>query len=568
MFEPPHVRFELDEPYINVGTGNIAVEAPAILKLAAKYYVGVNNDIRLGRRRAGCNTCNVTARKDGDAGGTTARILTLVGGPKTFTLPPTDAAGRLTVQPDYAQWVSTSFTDADEVDFIVSVHQDKDEQGGSAGYDEIDKFVRYSLSRVDWAAVDRMLEHQRMNVVGVGINGAGNTYYWFEDEHKNTLSGLPTSHDVVPDPELPSGPAANLPEAAAPGGQAPPPPGTYSVPSTRIGSDVVVIDISANDRVFAWYDDGHVSVGNSGNLSTYPSEYVEYSVPPGYSYNDVVGVAMTSGNTVVSWFRTGKVSSGDFDDFGTTLYDFSLPPGQAIGEIVDMAIHKVNDDTFTVFKDGSVAEGDYDDLDRFGYRPGEVVGMAMQNGKTTIWYKSGYRRELQGSPADNRVNAAVLSTSGYYRLPLERTYHEIAGVARPLHLSPTIWFTDGARSTAGSSGDFLTAGPAGSTTWPLGMDGNLAVSFASHDGVTNSWYNTGHRAKGSPASLASSGQWPDYDLPAGQHEFTIATISIDTGPQGDGDVWTLFRDGAVARGRSYDLADIQYWPSPHPILLP
>lgn len=541
--KPPLVRFDQRLFIPNPGTGNIAVEAPAILKLAAKYYMGVNDDVRLGRLRATCPECDVTGAKSGGAGGTTARIMTLVGGAKSASLPPQDAYGRLTVEPDTDEWVDTGWTDAADVDFIVSVHQSEDEQGGGSGYGA-DPFVRYGLSRVDWAAVDRMIQHQRMNVVGVGVNSVGNTYYWFEDEHKSTLGGLPHTHDLTP--------------AAAP----PPPPATYDLPSTRVGSDVVAVDIAANNRVYAWYDDGHVSAGNSGNLwSTLPP--YEYTVPSGYSYNDIAGIAITSGDTVVSWFKTGKVSFGTSWALGTTLFNFTVPPGQSVVDIVDMAINKANDHTFTVFKDGSVAEGDYYDLDKFSFRPGKVLGMAMQDGDTSIWYLSGYRKDMNGSPADNRLIANVQPTSDYFLLPPGYQYGDVAGVAQPVFFMPRIWFKNGARSTASSGGDFLTAGPPGSTTWPAGDDGNTALSFASHNGVTYSWYNTGHRAQGTDSNLVDVGQWPSYDVPDGQHELLIDAVTIDTGAAGDGDVWTLFRNGAVARGRSWDLADEQYWPSPH-----
>lgn len=558
----PLVPFEQQEPYLNPGTGNIAVEAPALLKLATTYFVSARNDIRLGKRRSGCANCDVTGYKDGDAGGTTARIMTLAGGGKNDALPPRDAAGRLTVQPDVGQWTNAAWTDADKVDFLVSVNQDKDEQGGTDGYG-VESFIRWGLSRVDWAAVDRMIQHQHMNVVGVGINSAGNSYYWFEDEHKSTIEGLPRTHDLTPAP-IPLSPVAVVPEAGAPGGQA---PGTYELPSTRIGSDIVAVDIASNDRVYAWYDDGHVSAGNSGDLSSVLPAY-PYSVPSGLSYNDIAGIAITSGDTVVSWFKNGKVSFGTSAALGANLVSFTLPPGEAMNDIVDMAISRTNDHTFTVFKDGSVAEGDYYDLDRFSFNPGEVLGMAMQNGDTTIWYQSGYRKELNGSPADNRLISNTQSTSDYFRLPAGYAHTDVAGVARAPSFMPRIWFKDGVRSSANSGGDFVTTAAAGSPGWPAGDDGNTAVALASHNGIIYSWYNTGRRAQGIDGNLVSVGQWPSYAVAPGQHELTIDAITIDTGTTGDGYVWTLFRDGAVARGRSNDLDQNGYWASPHANPLP
>ncbi len=564
---PPLVPFEQSTYVPNPGTGQIAVEAPALLKLAGTFFVGARNDVRLGKRRSTCNDCDVAGHKGGDAGGSRARIMTLAGDQdRSVRLPPRDAGGRLTIEPDVDLWTTATWDDADDVDFAVSVHQSEDELGGGEGYD-VENFIRYALSRVDWAAVDRMVKRQRMRVVGAGINSAGNSYYWYEDERRSVLSGLPKSHSLTPAPE-PAGPGAPLPEAGGAGGQAPAPAGTYTLPSTRIGSDIVAVDISANDIVYAYYDDGHYSRGNSLDLDAW-SPAQPYSVPDGYSYSDIVGVAITSGNTFVTWFKNGKVATGTASALGTgTKHNFTLPPGQAIGEIVDMAVNRANDHTFTVFKDGSVAEGDYYDLDKFSYRPGKALGMAMTGGDTTIWYQSGYRKELSGSPADNRFVPTVLSTSDHFRLPGGHAYGDVMGVARPSGLAPRIWFRNGARSTANSGGDFLSAGAAGSTTWPLGEDGNTAVAFASHDGITYSWYNTGRRAKGTESNLASTGSWSGVEVPAGQYEYTIDAITIDTGAGGDGFVWTLFRNGAVAKGRSWELHADGYWVSPHVNPLP
>ena len=340
-----------------------------------------------------------------------------------------------------------------------------------------------------------------------------------------------------------------------------------SLPSTRIGSDIVAVDISNDDIVYAWYDDGHRSVGNSGDLSA-QAPAAPYSVPSGYAYNDIVGVAITSGDTVVYWFRNGKVGHGTSLGVTSGLSNFTLPPGQAMNDIVDMAVNKANDHTFTVFKDGSVAEGTYYDLDAFSFRPGNVLGMAMQNGDTTIWYQSGYRKEMNGSPAENRLIANVQATSDHFRLPIDVQYTDVAGIARPAGLTPRLWLKNGARGTGTTGGDFLSIGAPGATTWPAGDDGNTAVAFASHDAVTYSWFNTGRRAKGGEANLVSVGQWAGYDLPAGQHEFEIDAITIDTGSSGDGYVWTLFRDGAVAKGRSNDLDLNGSWLSPHANSLP
>lgn len=555
----PRVPIELEHLAPVPGTGKLAIEAPALLALMKDYYVGVNNDVRLGRERATCGaTCNVTGKKGGDAGGTRARAMTLTGGAKNGTLPPLTASGELSMEPDFTQWANVAWTDADDVDFVVSINQDWDEQQGGDGYN-VEEFIRHALSRVDWAAVDRMLKRQRMNVVGVGISGAGKTFYWFEDDQKISMNGVPNTHDLEP---APVSVALPLPEAGAPGGEAPPSPSHYELPSTRIGSDVVGMAITHYDRVYAWYDDGHRSAGRSWDLAD-DIEAETYTVPSGYSFNDIVDVGITSGSTVATWFADGKMGFGTSRNLASgTLYDYTVPPGQTIEQIAGIAISKVNDHVFTVFKDGSVAEGTYDDLDEFSYRPGDVVGMGMKQGDTSIWYKSGYRKDLAGTPADNRFTADVLPSSDYYRLPSGYAYHEVAGIGQPTAMNPTAWFKNGTRAQANDNGDFISLSGGGATVWPVGNDGNTAVGVGiAGDGVVYSWYNTGNRAKGTMNHLASTATYPSYQLPAGQQELLIDGMAIDSG--GDGFVWTLFRDGAIARGRSWDLSSASYWYSPH-----
>jgi hypothetical protein len=560
--DPPKVPIELKSYVPNPGTGNLAIEAPAYLALMDKYYIGASNDSRLGRPRSGCgNSCNVTGMKDGDAGGTYARAMTLVGGNKSATLPPRAPDGSLTIEPDFDQWSTANWTDASGVDFIVSINQERDEQGGSDGYAAA-SLIRYALSRVDWAAVDRMVTLQRMQIVGMGINQYGDTYYWYENDKKQVLDGLPVDHAIQPAPRA-AGPWLPLPKAGAEGAV---PADHYELPSTRIGSDVVAIDMNDDDRVYAWYDDGHRSAGHSGDLADEIAP-APYTVPDGYTYNDIVEIAISSGDTVATWFKDGKMGFGTSTALASGgLNDYTLPPGQTIDQIVGMAIDRTNDHVYTVFKDGGAAEGNYEHLDVFGYRPGAVAGMGMRNGDTSIWYLSGYRKDLDGSPAANLEDADVLPSSSHYLLPPGKAYSDIVAAAYPPYFTPVMWFSDNTRAIGSGAGDFPTA-TAANTTWPVGASAAtvLGIGFVD-DGSTYSWYNTNHRAKGSLTNLGSGATYNSFTLPDDQYEFDIVGMAIDV--QGSGDVLTLFRDGAVARGRSWDLADENYWPTPHAILLP
>ncbi len=549
---PPLVPFEREWPVLAAGTGALAMEAPALLKLMSTYFIG-RNDVHTGRPLDGCTDCNTFGWKDGGAGGTRAFAEMMVAGDASGALPPLDGAGRLTVEPFPSAWQTATWADRDEVNFVVSIQQSADEIAGPQLYSQLEHAVRYGLSRVDWVAVDAMINRQRLNVVGMGISNSGSAYYWFEDDHKTSHAGLPAGYHLLPEtkPVTPPG---------DPGG-----PAKYDLPSTRIGSDVVAVAVANNDRVYGWYNDGHRSGGNSWDLGANVPTHT-YTVPTGYTFNDIVGVGISSGNTTWSWFENGQVGRGTSWALGSkSMHAYELPPGQTADQIAGMAINKANDHTFTMFKDGSVAEGDFLDLDCWGYEPGGVAGMGMLNGDTSIWYRTGYRKDLVGTPADNQETPTIAQTSDYYLLPDGYDYTEVIGVAQPDVNSARMWFDDGSRAHEWPSGNFEDYAPPGSITFPVGANAGLARGIAmAGTGSAYSWFNTSNWAMGSVDDLASVGQWAPYDTPGGQSEFSIEAVAIDTGAEGTGRSWTLYSDGAVSSGWPWDL-DVDYWPAPVPV---
>ncbi|MCA9649495.1 MAG: serine hydrolase [Myxococcales bacterium] len=522
---PSNVYHFLNTEGRNPGVGGLMVEAPALLKIANLYYAK-REDPRQGALREGCPNCSTTGYKGGDMGGARARVRQLVGTTLARSLPPRDGQGHLTLSPDPANWTDASWIEPAGVDFVVAVSQSADE-AQVGGYD-MERYVSYALSRVDWDAVDEMIEGQARTVVGMAMNSSGNTYLWFEDDHREVKAGPP---------------ALAMVDAAA--------SADYQLPSTRIGSDLVGVGISNTDTVHGWYDDGHYSTGSSTNLDHTAHSY---TLPPDQSYEDIVGLAFASDNRVYSWYRDGTRAIGTpdvLDYHGVASY--TLPPGQTVDEIVDIAIDWANGNTvYTRFLDGSVAEGSSWNLDAGGYDRGLVAAMTMNDGDTTIWYANGYMRRMAGSPADNMVTPTLLE-SRQYSTPAGYSPGQIVGAAET-DAGTRFWW-----ATEETSWGMGTPSAMSYPNWPSTQVSQVADMARTTDGTVYSWYNTDARARGDIWDLGSEAIEPDFD--ASQSALNIVGMAIDSGAEGDGDVWVLYLDGAVSKGRSWDVGQT-YWPAP------
>lgn len=505
----------------NPATGGLMAEASALLRIS-NLYRAERKDVHQGLPRDGCGVdCSGTSMKGGDMGGARARVRQMAGGSISPSLPPRDGNGHLRTEPNPGNWTSAAWTEPTDVDFVAAVSQSADESGFN-GY-QMERYVSYALSRVDWEAVDVEIETESRRVVGLALNASSRTYTWYADDHREAKFGVP----------------------GAPGGQSAS-PGSYSLPSARVGSDVVGAAISPGGEVFAWYDDGHRSTGQSRNLGA-NDDVMSYSLPPGQTYEDIVGISMASNLRVYSWYRDGTRAIGrswDLDAYGVGSY--SLPPGQTADEIVGVAIDWADDShVYTQFRDGSVSEGTSWRLDNSGYVRGEVAGMSMFGGDTTQWFANGYMRRMEGTPAENMETPDILEARDYEVAP----GYEPADVIATAEIDDggvRFWYSDG-KSSWGTN----TAGNPTYPNWPTTNHSFVVGMGRSTDGRVFSWYNTGARAVGTSSNLGSEDIRSSYQAP--QHHFNIAAVAIDSSPGGDGRVWALYRDGAVSRGRSWNL---------------
>lgn len=529
---PHSIPFYYNTEARNPSTGGLMVEAPALLAISNLYRAEAE-DVHQGTPRQGCTTCGGTSQKGGDMGGARARVRQISTGSAnsrtiTSSLPPRNGAGRLTTEPLTSNWTNATWTEPSGVDLVVALSQSADESN-SNGY-AMERYVSYGLSRVDWDAVDLELSRQSRRVVGMALNSSSRTYLWYADDHREAYLGQP---DLL-------GNQATTPRAV-------------SMPSSRIATDILDVAISSGGDVYAWYDDGHRSRGTSWNLDA-DDDVVDYSLPPGQTYEDIVGIAIAADDRVYSWYADGTRAIGrswDLDYHGVGSY--SLPPGQTAEEIVGIAIDWADDShVYARFRDGSVTEGTSWNLDAYGYDRGNIAGMSMYGGDTTLWFSNGYMRRMAGSPADNMGVPTILE-SGEYGVAPGYEPEDVIAAAEIDDGGVRFWYSDGTTS--------WNTNPATNSTypgWPSTQPGSLSGVGRTSDGTVYSWYNTGARAVGTFSNLGSEGIQSSYDAP--QHHLNLAAVAIDSSG-GDGRVWAIYRDGGVSRGRSWNLGQ-QVWDAP------
>lgn len=530
---PPLVPFDLQQPRVGAGTGSLQSEAAVLLRLLNRYYAQ-EKDVRMGRERALCAECTDTAAKNGGVPGGFAWVYQLVGGNKTKTLPPLDANGRFTIERDTSSWTSTTFTDASGVDFVVAVNQWTDENGVNK-YDQLGNFIRFGLSKVDWVEVDRMLATESARIAGMAMDAAGDTLYWYEDGTRAIRTKTPAQHHG---------------DWSATSIQ------PYALPSTRTGANLVGVAIDNENSVLAWYDDGRYSSGSSVDLDQFAP--MPYGLPPGQTFEDILGIAMSSTNVVYSWYRDGTVARGepgDLDALGVATY--TLPPGQEWKDVVDMAIDWKNDDrVWTRFRDGTVAEGWSEDLAAYQLLRAPVAGVSATKNHTTIWYRSGFRRKLNGTLADN-LGAMNIAEEGWWAVNPSVSYDSLIDVGETKPGQGTAWFATG--KTASVGGAHLD-GPAAAFSYPAGQSAATLVAVAQGgDGTVYSWYTDDELAVGTADKLGQAKF--TFSTPPGQSASTIEAIGFQSAGS-SGRIWTLYRDGAVSSGTASNLDAFGYWPAP------
>lgn len=331
--------------------GGLVAEAPALLEFARRYVLtGRSDRLDSGNGSERVEPLEEVHGHNGSVAGGYATVLQLVGETVLRGFPPV-VDGHMVDDFDHLQ--PRLIARPDQVDFVVAVNQNGDPRCTnrlndrcSREYGLLANFVQFGLDRVDWAAVEAMVAGQRDEVVGMAIAGE-TAHFWFADDHHVAWDGPVSSFPGRVDAQ-----GAELVSAEP-----------YALPSTRIGPDVLGVALDPDGRVFAWYDDGRVSVGGPLDLSSALAP-ARFTVAEGHRPTDIVAVAMAGDGTVFAWYEDGTWSSGTASDVAAADGGaFDLPPGYEPVDIAAIAIERADDPAlagrvWTRFRDGNTLAGD------------------------------------------------------------------------------------------------------------------------------------------------------------------------------------------------------------------
>ncbi|XXY53236.1 serine hydrolase [Sorangium sp. So ce269] len=191
-----------------------------------------------------------------------------------------------------------------------------------------------------------------------------------------------------------------------------------------------------------------VAVGTSVDLDAHAAEE-GFALPPGQAMIDIVGLAIaTSNDHVYAWFADGTVSSGyskDLDHY-TAPVPYTLPGGRVPKDILGTGIAS-NARTYTWFRDGTVSAGHSTNLGAYGapvaftVAAGEtlddLVGIDFaSDDRVYAWYRDG-KRSI-GTLTDLDAHQAAVA----FTLPPDRKTRHIVETAIASNDKVYTWFQD------------------------------------------------------------------------------------------------------------------------------
>jgi hypothetical protein len=172
----------------------------------------------------------------------------------------------------------------------------------------------------------------------------------------------------------------------------------------QTSNDIVGMSIAcSSDRVFTWYRDGHVTIGNSEHLDAHqghePSS--RYSLPPGKTTDDIVAIGISKKDHVYTWYADNTKSIGTSSDLDSreAPSSYSVAPGKSPADIVGIDIACSTDRVFTWYGDHTKSIGSSSDLDLHqaptgyflaaGKSPADLVELGIAGTKDHVyaWYR-------------------------------------------------------------------------------------------------------------------------------------------------------------------------------------
>lgn len=180
---------------------------------------------------------------------------------------------------------------------------------------------------------------------------------------------------------------------------------------------ILAMAMDENNKVYTWYANQMVSVGQSKDLDVH-SSLKPFTLPPGRTINHIRAIAISpNSGRVFVWYDNGSLSCGDEQDLDKYFYEkepfinskgdtvgYNLPRGKWLDQIIGIGMGKEGTKTITYawYDDGTVSKGDArnlnkiskNNLDKFTVAPGksryDIRGVAVNNNNRAFaWLSDG-----------------------------------------------------------------------------------------------------------------------------------------------------------------------------------
>jgi CubicO group peptidase (beta-lactamase class C family) len=367
-------------------SGGLMAEPSAMLELVNRYQIG--RGVKAGLPRP--SWANGTSHGGSITGG--RAFLGRHGGVQVrVDLPPRDEDGRITDDFDDLEEVQIQPTRG--VAFFVGVAQQDDARCGDEcdeAYEAFENVIRYVLARVDWDDVRHMIDGRRRRVVGLlsdGSDTGGRPIAWYADGRVGVgdrawgdYAGEGVAGEATP---------GRLPKF-----------GSYRLPSTRIGDDVLGITVAPDGTFIALFADGRAGLGALIDEGAGPRPRLDrarprrFALPEGVEPGMIVAFAAAPDGELVTWLSDQTYLRGDVEDLSSRgRGDYRLPRERAPDELADATID-ADGSVRALFDDGALIVGQIDDL-RAIARPAAVVGVARAaDGERLVVHDNGHVRAV------------------------------------------------------------------------------------------------------------------------------------------------------------------------------
>ncbi|MEQ8278760.1 MAG: hypothetical protein RMA76_29680 [Deltaproteobacteria bacterium] len=149
-------------------------------------------------------------------------------------------------------------------------------------------------------------------------------------------------------------------------------PNRFTTAPNHSAAQIVANAVATDGTVHTWYGDGTYTTGDSNHLAFQGPQ--AFGIPGGRTPLNIVGIAIAKPSDLVyAWYDDGQVSVGDAWDLGSRTGPHRMWPterayapaaGRTPADVIDMAIEVARVNRVVAwYRDGYASEGTFEDLD-------------------------------------------------------------------------------------------------------------------------------------------------------------------------------------------------------------